>query len=65
MFDWVLNMPLFLDGYYLHGLVSMNILLSQNVSNMYFQDNNEVQDCSFREFLSFKFKIVFFFLDPK
>ena len=25
MFDWVLNMPLFIDGYYLHGLTSLYV----------------------------------------
>ena len=35
MFDWVLNTPLFIDGYYLHGLTSsMYICLFQNVSKI-------------------------------
>ena len=25
MFDWVLNTPVFLDGYYLHGLSSLYV----------------------------------------
>ena len=25
MFDWVLNTPLFIDGYYLHGLTSLYV----------------------------------------
>ena len=25
MFDWVLNTPLFLEGYYLHGLSSLYV----------------------------------------
>ena len=62
MFDWVLNTPLFIDGYYLHGLTSsMYICLFQNVSKMQFQDHNAVQDYSFKEFLSFKFKIAISF----
>ena len=48
MFDRVLNIPLPVDGYYLHGLsTSMNILLFQNVSKMQLQDCNIVEDCSF------------------
>ena len=25
MFDWVVNTPLFIDGYYLHGLTSLYV----------------------------------------
>ena len=50
---------------YMALVVSMYILLFQNILKMQFQDHNVVQDFSFKEFLSFKFKIVFFFFDPK
>ena len=53
MFDWVLNTPLPLDGYYLHVLSSLYVhIVAPNV----------VQDCSFKEF--FIFQILFFF-EPK
>ena len=62
MFDWVLNTSLFIDGYcYMALLISMYICLFQNVSKMEFQDHNAVQDYSFKELLSFKFKIAFSF----
>ena len=43
---------------YMALVVSMYILLFQNILKMQFQDHNVVQDFSFKEFLSFKFKIV-------
>ena len=55
MFDWVLNTPLFPDGYQLRGLY-VHIVVPV-CFNMQFQDHNLVHDCSFKEFLSFKFKI--------
>ena len=74
MVDWVLNTTLFLDGYYLHGLTSLYVhiivymyvyIIVPEFSKMQFQDHNVVQDRSFKEFLSFKFKIVFAFLTQK
>ena len=50
---------------YMALVVSMYILLFQNILKMQFQDHSVVQDFSFKKFLSFKFKIVFFFFDPK
>ena len=50
---------------YMTLVVSMYILLFQNLSKIQFQDHNAVQDCSFKEFLSLKFKILFFGGVPK
>ena len=46
---------------YMALLASMYICLFQNISKMLFQDHNVVPDYSFKEFLSFKFKIAFSF----
>ena len=51
MLDWVLNTPLTLECYYLHGLSrSMYILLLKNVSKMQLQDCNIVEDQGFNYF---------------
>ena len=64
MFDWVLNTPLFIDGYYLMALlVSMYICLFQNVSKTQFQDHNVVQQ--FSGVFIFQIQNCLFFLDPK
>ena len=47
MFDWVLNTPLFPDGYYLHSLSSLCVHIL-------------VPEC-FKNVVSFKFKIAFSF----
>ena len=62
MFEWVLNTRLFIDGYYLHGLTSLLVhMFVPKCFKNEFQDHNVVQGCSFKEFLSFKFKIAFSF----
>ena len=67
MFNWALNVPLPLDGYYLDDLSSlMYMLLSYSFSKMQFHDYNVVQDQSFKELLSQNCEIqnCFFFFDP-
>ena len=55
MFDWVLNMPLFLGGYYLHGLNTLYVLIvvpecfKDLVEMQQFQEYNVVQDCCFKK----------------
>ena len=46
---------------YMALLISVYICLFQNVSKVEFQDHSVVQDYSFKEFLSLKFKIAFSF----
>ena len=68
VFKWILNFPLSLDGYCLHGLNSLFVLIVvpecfKNLIEMQqFQEYDVVQDCSFKKILSLKFTIAFLFL---
>ena len=65
MFDWVLNIPWFLDGYYLDGLSSLYVYIFVNVSKMQFQDHNVVHDLSFKGVFIFQIQNPLLILDPK
>ena len=71
MFDWVPNTSLSLDSYFLLGLNSLYVLtvvpecFRNSVEMQQFQEYNVAQDCSFKEILSLKFKIVFPFLTQR
>ena len=56
MFDWVLNTPLFLDGYFLHGDSGpyVNIVVPECFKNVVSRSH------SFKGFLCFKFNVFFF-----
>ena len=68
VFKWILNLSLSLDGYCLHGLNSLFVLIVvpecfKNLIEMQqFQEYDVVQDCSFKKILSLKFTIAFLFL---
>ena len=60
MFDWNLNTPLFIDGYYLHGLTSLYV-------HMFVPEcfKNVVSRSQFSGVFIFQIQNCLFFLDPK